>query len=60
MLSMGQIAGWPIQKSLVFLPRGLKHSGALLGSNFVRNRTAVNDDRSYAERLPEVVAAPVL
>ncbi len=60
LLSIGQIAGWSFQKSLVLLPRSMKRSGALLGSNSVRNRTAVNDDKSYVERLPEEVVVPVL
>ena len=39
-VSMGQIAGWMNGKHLVFLRRSLKCSGALLGSNPTRNRTA--------------------
>ena len=51
-VTIGQIAGWPNEKRFVSLPRSLKHSGALLGSNPVRNKTAVNDDKSFVKRLP--------
>ena len=51
-VSIGQIARWPNEKSFVSLPRSLKHSGALLGSNPVRNRAAVNDDKSWEKRQP--------
>ena len=37
---IGQIAGWPNRRKIVFLHRSLKRSGALLGSNPMRNRTA--------------------
>ena len=43
----------------VSLPRSLKHSGALLGSNPMRNRAAVNDDKSWVKRLPEIGRAHV-
>ena len=48
--SIAQIAGWIIlfyicliQVKFVSLPRSLKRSGALLGSNSMRNKIAQND-----------------
>jgi hypothetical protein len=48
---LGQIAEWTNEKSFASLPRSLKHSRALLGSDPVRDKTAANDDKSCVKRL---------